>query len=371
MKAYTELVRHGGNQRLFQAIEMSVLATQVNRPLHIHAEGARGTGKTTLFRAARDLLPLIQRIRGCRYNCHPLQPHCPEHFHLSPEEAAEIGIEQVPMPFWEISSGAEISTVAGSINVHNFPAAAHPGASILPGIIPRANRGILFIDDINQLAAASPAVMKIILEVMAAKPGRVQIEQSGLPTVQIPVQVSVWAASDPDGFPGPLERVCKALIDCFDMVIRLGRPQERDIVQQLLQQSQVYRTNPRQVIFNDPLILLRQQQRKLRAVAGVFDQIRLSDALKNMIANIYLDFGLQSLRAVEAMELGSRLQAALQNRQQVQMADLAAIIPLILAHRVSLQTLEKVLAYLDYAQFIEARPTLPAKLEKTETHIST
>jgi len=371
MKAYTELVRHDGNQRLFQAIEMSVLATQVNRSLHIHAEGPRGTGKTTLLRAARDLLPLIQRIRGCRYNCHPLQPHCPEHFHLSPEEVADIGIEQVPMPFWEISPGSEISMVAGSIDMYNFPADVHPAANILPGVIPRANRGILFIDDINQLAEVSPELMKAILEVMAAKPGRVQIEQSGLPTVQIPVQVSVWATSDPDDSPGPLETVCKALIDCFDMVIRLGWPSEMDVVQRVLQQSQVYRTNPRQVIFTDPLTDLRQRQRKLKAIAGVFDQIRMSDTIKNMIANIYLDFGLQSLRALEAMELGSRLYAALQNRQQVQMADLAAVIPLILAHRVSLQTLEKVLAYLDYAHFIASTPTLPEKLDNIETRIST
>ena len=371
MKTYMELVRHGGNQRLFQAVEMSVLATQVNRSLHIHAEGPRGTGKTTLFRAARDLLPLIQRIRGCRYNCHPLQPHCPEHFHLSPGEVAAIGTEQVPMPFWEISSGSEMGTVAGIIEMHNVPADIHPAASILPGIIPRANRGILFIDDINRLADASPDLIKAIVDVMAAKPGRVQIEQSGLPTVQIPVQVSVWATSDPDDFPGPLERVCQGLVDCFDMVIRLGRPSEMEFVQQVLQQSLGYRTNPRQVIFTDPLTDLRQQKRQLRAVAGVFEQIRMSDAIKNMIANIYLDFGLQSLRVLEAMELGSRLHAALQNRQQVQMADLTAVIPLILAHRVSLQTLEKVLAYLDYAHFVESTPTLPEKLDKTEGQRST
>lgn len=59
VKAYTELLRHSGNQNLFRAIEMSVLANEVNRPLHIHAEGLLGTGKTTVMRAARDFLPLL------------------------------------------------------------------------------------------------------------------------------------------------------------------------------------------------------------------------------------------------------------------------------------------------------------------------
>ncbi|MCL4424542.1 MAG: magnesium chelatase, partial [Firmicutes bacterium] len=50
MLSYQELVRHEGNDWLFRAIEMSVLATQNGFPLHLHAEGLRGTGKTTIIR---------------------------------------------------------------------------------------------------------------------------------------------------------------------------------------------------------------------------------------------------------------------------------------------------------------------------------
>jgi magnesium chelatase subunit I len=364
VKAYTELIRHGGNQWLFRAIEMSVLATQLDRPLHIHAEGLRGTGKTTILRAARDLLSPMPRICGCRYNCHPLQPHCPDHFHLSAEEIAAIGIEQVPRPFLEIAHTAKITTLVGSINVAKLSDPTHPTASILPGTIPQAHRGIIFVDEINRVADASPDLVDVLLDVMSTKPGRVQIEESGLPTLQIPAQVSLWAASNPEDAPGPLEHVQKQLSERFDMVIRLGRPTEMDKVQQILRQSQVYRVNPRQVICADPVAELWRRQQKIRTVSAIFDQVRLSETIKNIIANIYLDYGLRSLRAVEAMELGSRVHAALQNRQQVLIEDLIAIMPLVLAHRVEITVLENVLKYLDDIHFTQSTPTVPEKMEK-------
>lgn len=364
VKAYTELIRHGGNQKLFRSIEMSVLAMQVDRALHIHAEGLRGTGKTTVLRAARDLLPPIQRIHGCCYNCDPLQPHCPAHFHLSPEQVAAIGIEEVSMPFLEISHSAEIGTVVGSIDLAKLADSVHPAASILPGTILQAHRGILFIDEINRLADSSPDLTAVLLDVMGSKPGRVQIEERGLPTVQIPVQVSVWAASNPDAEPGPLEHLCRPLSDRFDFVVRMGRPTEMDVVQHVLQQSQVYRVNPRQVIHADPVVDIWKQQKKFRAVGAVFDKVRMSDMIKNIIANIYLDYGLESLQVVEAMELGSRVHAALHNRQRVLIEDLVEIVPLVLAHRVDLITLESVLKYLDYAHFTQSIPKVPETLEK-------
>jgi len=103
LRAYTELVRHPGNRLLFDAVELSILAQRLGWPLHLHAQGVRGTGKTTVLRSARSVLPWIRRIRGCLYNCDPLRPHCPHHRDLSPRQVEELGTEWVPMPFLEIS----------------------------------------------------------------------------------------------------------------------------------------------------------------------------------------------------------------------------------------------------------------------------
>ena len=72
---------------------------------------------------------------------------------------------------------------------------------------------------------------------MGNKPGRLQIEEAGLPTVEITIQVSVWAASNPDEDPGPLEEVRRQLSDRFDMVVYMGRPGSVDAVVKMLEGS--------------------------------------------------------------------------------------------------------------------------------------
>lgn len=74
MSQYDRLIRHRGNKDLFRVVKMSVAALLSDRPFHIQAEGLRGTGKTTIMRAAQVLLSPVKRIKSCRYNCDPAQP---------------------------------------------------------------------------------------------------------------------------------------------------------------------------------------------------------------------------------------------------------------------------------------------------------
>ena len=117
MIPFAKLERYAGNESLFELVLMSAVSTLVGEPLHIHAEGLRGTGKTTIMRAVRGILPDITRVKGCVYNCDPQQPHCPEHKHMTSQELAAIGTEEIPMPFLEISHSAKVGTVAGSIDL--------------------------------------------------------------------------------------------------------------------------------------------------------------------------------------------------------------------------------------------------------------
>ena len=234
MKSYLQLTRHNGNIPLFLAVELSTISSLRGAPLHIHTEGLRGTGKTTIMRSVKQFLPLITRIKDCLYNCNPLQPHCPMHKDLTPEEIADLGTEQIQMPFLEISHSAKIGTVAGSIDLGKLTNPSKPQAALLPGIIPQAHRGILFVDEINRLADTSPEITDILLDVMGTKPGMVQIEETGLPVVDVPVLVSVWAASNPDEEPGPLAEIRRQLSDRFDMVVPVGRPSTTEAVIDIL-----------------------------------------------------------------------------------------------------------------------------------------
>jgi cell division protease FtsH len=151
VKRYADLSRHDGNQTLFDLVEMSIAATYCGDPLHLHAEGLRGTGKTTIMRTARDILPTITRVKGCIYNCDPRRPHCPVHRDMSAEELAAVGVEEIQMPFLEISHSAKVGTVAGSIDLAKITDPSNPQAALLPGVIPQAHRGIIFLDEIDAI----------------------------------------------------------------------------------------------------------------------------------------------------------------------------------------------------------------------------
>ncbi len=342
MKSYAELARHDGNETLFEVVEMGIISMLWNIPLHIHAEGLRGTGKTTIMRAAHQIMPPIVRIKNCLYNCDPEAPHCPNHRHLSAEEISALGAETVPRPFLEISHSAKIGTIAGSIDLQKITNSSNPEAALLPGIIPQAHRGIIFIDEINRLADTSPEITDILLDAMGTKPGRVQIEETGLPLVELPVQVSVWAASNPDEEPGPLQEIRRQLSDRFDLVVEMGRTTSPDAIADILIQSELRRLGKKEVLQKgiDNSARLRKE---LETLAKKFESLTMPDFLRNYIARLYVKYNLESFRAIEAIQHTALLHCALRGRQQPLVSDILKVIPLALRHRVETETLTKIM----------------------------
>lgn len=343
MSRYFRLIRHSGNQALFRVVEMSVAALLADHPFHIQAEGLRGTGKTTILRAARDLLPPITRIKNCLYNCDPAAPHCPLHRNLLPEVIEAIGSEEIPRPFLEISQAAKVGSVVGSIDLARLTDPVNPLAALLPGTIPQAHRGIIFIDEINRLADTAPEVADVLLDVMGTRPGQIQIEEPGLPVVTLPVSVSIWAASNPDEDPGPLSRVRKQLSDRFDVTVAMGRPDDYQAVVDILAGG-----NMQAAMTAKPGLM-----------AGNLANSIVSPELRQVLAKIYIDFRLESLRGAQAMETAARLTALLSGRNNVMVADLVQVVSLALAHRVSSDTITAITAYLTGLSYPQAQQQGP------------
>lgn len=335
MLTYSQLERYEGNEALFDLIKMSMVSTIAGEPLHIHAEGLRGTGKTTIMRSAQDILPPITRIKGCIYNCEPTQPHCPQHRDLSSQEIADIGTEEIPMPFLEISHSAKIGTVTGSVDLSKLTDNRNPEACLLPGIIPQAHRGILFIDEINRLADTSPEITDVLLDLMGSKPGHLQIEEAGLPVVHIQVMVSVWAASNPDEDPGPLEEIRRQLSDRFDMVCRMGRPTSIEVLTKILKHN-FHNSKLKTGDGSSPAEYQKQNEgftQGLLRWAERYKQTEIQDFVRNYIARLYVKHNLESIRAIEAMQQGAVLYSITREREQATLNDVTHMLPFVLRHR--------------------------------------
>lgn len=307
-----KIVFHPGNEELKRFIEMGVVAIRLGIPVHFHVEGVRGTGKTTLIRAAKSQFPTITRVADCLYNCDPKKPHCPDHLKMG-----EFEHETVATPFLEVSHSAKVGTLVGSIDLDRLTSHKNPAAALLPGTIPRANRGIIFVDEINRLADTSPALVDILLDVMGTKPGRVQIEETGLPTVEMPVNTSIWAASNPDEEPGPLQEIRRQLSDRFDFAIRIGRPEQAETVRAIIRGE----------------VQANFATKKTPARLNSLVSVALIEAADEFISNLYVRFRLESIRGVQAVRLATQLHALKQGKTSADFADMAAVLPAALRHR--------------------------------------
>ncbi len=367
MRSYSTLVRHPGNQTLFEAVELSLVAALAGWPLHLHAEGLRGTGKTTIIRSAREIIPKITRIQGCSYNCDPARPHCPQHRGLTGEQVRALGTEEIPMPFLEISHSAKVGTVAGSIDLARLTDRSGPETALLPGVLARAHRGIVFIDEINRLADTSPEITDLLLDAMGTRPGRLQIEETGLPTVELPVQVTVWAASNPDEDPGALEDVRRQLADRFDLNVSMGRVSSRDVLLEILGEADpegrasVPLAAPHAGAEASAAPGLQGGKGRtrcrfasvLKARASAAASVAFPAAVRRAIADLYLECGLESLRTVEAVQLAARVACARGGREEVSLDDLRRIVPLVAGRRADPEAIQRFLAR---AAQVEPRP---------------
>lgn len=311
-----DIVVHGGNRSLIECLKISVISTYIKTPMHIHATGLRGIGKTTVIRAFKSILPEIEIIKGCRFNCSPDNPVCPIHSKMSREEIESIGTEYVPMPFLEISHSAKAGTVAGSVDIAKLIDKDNPQAALLLGTIPRANRGIIFLDEINRLADTSPQITDILLDVMGTKPGRIQIEETGLSSIELPVTVSVWAASNPDEEPGHLKDIRKQLSDRFDFEVNVKRPEELTEIKDII-------CSPSSCSIEGLKKLL------IKTCTGFTKEPIVHDDIYMLLAQLYKNFSIESIRPIKSILQGAKILSMIDGRESVTNEDIASVIELM------------------------------------------
>lgn len=136
--------------------------------------GEPGTGKSTAVRSLRSLLPLIDVVEGCEFNCDPAEPTqlcaaCLER----QDDGGQLPLVQRPVPMITLPLGATEDRLLGTLDLET---ALHDGRRRLsPGILAEANRGFLYIDEVN---LAADHLIDAMLD--AASSGVHRIERDGV-----------------------------------------------------------------------------------------------------------------------------------------------------------------------------------------------
>ncbi len=149
--------------------------------------GHRGTGKSTAVRALADLLPQITVVTGCPYNCDPEdERNLCDQCHQNRERSSK----QNAVPVVELPLGATEDRVCGTIDIER---ALSAGRKVFdPGLLARANRGFLYIDEVNLL---EDHLVDLLLDV--AVTGINKVEREGV-SVEHPASFVLIGSGNPE-----------------------------------------------------------------------------------------------------------------------------------------------------------------------------
>jgi magnesium chelatase subunit D len=150
-----------GQERMKLALTLSVINPQLGGVL---VRGEKGTAKSTAVRALAALLPEIEAVAGCPCNCDPREvawrcPFCRER--LAAGEELAPATRRVPVVDLPVSATED--RVVGSLDFEQ--AIRHGRRRFEPGILARANRGIVYVDEVNLL---DDHLVDVLLDVAAS-----------------------------------------------------------------------------------------------------------------------------------------------------------------------------------------------------------
>jgi magnesium chelatase subunit D len=314
-----------GQEEMKLALLLNVVAPAVGGVL---VTGHRGTGKSTAVRALADLLPQLDAVRGCAYNCDPTDADalCDE---CASQRLTDSGLkrERRNVPVVELPLGATEDRVCGTIDLGR---ALKDGVKAFePGLLARANRGFLYIDEVNLL---EDHLVDVLLDVAAT--GRNRVEREGV-SAEHPARFRLVGSSNPEE--GELR---PQLLDRFGLCVEVETERDLDSRVLIVERREAFDRDP--AAFN--VAALAEQTRLRRRVtraAALYADTEVPRAVLRQIAELCLRLGVDGHRGEITLTRAARALAALEGRRAVTAADVRRVAPMSLRHRLRRDPLEQ------------------------------
>lgn len=290
--------------------------------------GDRGTGKSTAVRALASLLPKMRVAQDCRYHCDPAATEeslCPECRTRDP--AARIKSRLMPVPVVDLPLGATEDRVVGALDLER--ALSQGEKAFEPGLLARANRGFLYIDEVNLL---EDHLVDLLLDVAGS--GVNLVEREGL-SVRHPARFVLIGSGNPEE--GELR---PQLLDRFGLSVEVSTPEELSARVEIVRRRDDFERDPSAFITRwkrkDGAV-----RRKIEAGRARLSEVEVSDAALEQAARLCVALGTDGLRGELTLIRAARALAAVEGDPKVAVSHLRRLAPSALRHRLRRDPLDE------------------------------
>lgn len=287
--------------------------------------GDRGTGKSTAVRALAALLPPIKVVSGCRYQCDPdKEAACPV-----PCAARQGRTEaaMVPVPFVDLPLGATEDRVVGALDLER--ALASGEKRFEPGLLAKANRGFLYIDEVNLL---EDHIVDLLLDVAAS--GENLVEREGLSVRHAARFLLIGSGNPEEGELRP------QLLDRFGLSVEVKTPTELAGRIEVVKRCDAYD--------RDPVGFAAQWQaaddeifKSIGKARARLPKVEVPEGILELGTRLCMATGADGLRGELTLMRAARAVAALEGKKSVHRQHLAEVAPMSLRHRLRRNVLDE------------------------------
>ena len=281
--------------------------------------GDRGTGKSTAVRALAALLPPMRAVVGCRYHCAPevSGSGCDQCAVLKagPKPKTEL----VPVPVVDLPLGATEDRVVGALDLER--ALSQGVKAFEPGLLARANRGFLYIDEVNLL---EDHLVDLLIDVAAS--GENVVEREGL-SVRHPARFVLVGSGNPEE--GELR---PQLLDRFGLSLEVKTPTDLPSRIEVVRRRDAFERGPEAFVAH---WAAEDEKVRKRLVAGRkrLPDVQVPDSVLERAAELCMKLGTDGLRGELTLMRAARALAALDGEAVVGDTQLRRVAPAALRHR--------------------------------------
>ena len=291
--------------------------------------GDRGTGKSTTIRAIADLLPQISIVQDDIFNSHPtdtdLMSDMVQELLRNGEALPTVWIN---VPMVDLPLGATEDRVCGTIDIEK---ALNEGIKTFePGLLAKANRGILYVDEVNLL---DDHLVDILLD--SAASGWNTVEREGI-SVRHPARFVLVGSGNPEE--GELR---PQLLDRFGMHAEIRTVKDPALRVKIVEQRSNFDQDP-----NACIVEYQDQQNVLKSniaqARELLDDVVIDVSLRMKISQVCGQLDVDGLRGDIVTNRAAKAFAAYNGRTNVLVEDIKKVIVLCLRHRLRKDPLETI-----------------------------